>query len=275
VSATPVRTILGTRARKSARPGKPGRASAFVLPLAVLIVLFAVWQFATTQGYIDDLFLPAPTDIAIALADQPMLYVDNALITLSEIGIGASIGIVLGVLLGTAVALIPAVRLALYPLLVASQSLPILALAPILMLWLGFGILPKIVIVVQLIFFPVTVATVQGLSSVKEEVLVFGKSLGASGWSMFWKVRFPAMLPHLFAGLKIASSYAAVAAVVAEWTGSEGGLGAIMTRANSDYNTVVVFGCVAVITAIGLGLFGLCTLLERLVTPWAKAGASR
>jgi putative hydroxymethylpyrimidine transport system permease protein len=167
------------------------------------------------------------------------------------------------------------VRAALYPLLVASQSLPVLALAPILVLWLGFGIAPKIVIVVQIIFFPVTVATIQGLTSVSNEVLVFGRSLGASASTIFWKVRVPAMLPYLFGGLKIASSYAAVAAVIAEYTGAEHGLGALMLRANSDYNIPVVFGSVVLVTVIGLALFGLTSLAERKLTPWHRASTER
>jgi ABC-type nitrate/sulfonate/bicarbonate transport system permease component len=203
------------------------------------------------------------------------MYWDNAQVTLTEIVIGIVIGVALGILLGIAIALQNVLRVALYPLVVGSQSLPVLALAPILVLWLGFGIAPKIVIVVQIIFFPVTVATIQGLTSVSSEVLVFGRSLGASSWTLFWKVRVPAMLPYLFGGLKIASSYAAVAAVIAEWTGADRGLGALMLRANSDYNTEVVFGSVVIITAIGLGLFGLVTLAERKLTPWANASRAR
>lgn len=247
----------------------------FLAPLAVILLLLGVWQFVSATGIMDELTLPAPTTVAESLWTDRAMYWDNAKVTLTEIVIGIVIGVALGILLGIAIALQNVLRVALYPLVVGSQSLPVLALAPILVLWLGFGIAPKIVIVVQIIFFPVTVATIQGLTSVSSEVLVFGRSLGASSWTLFWKVRVPAMLPYLFGGLKIASSYAAVAAVIAEWTGADRGLGALMLRANSDYNTEVVFGSVVIITAIGLGLFGLVTLAERKLTPWANASRER
>jgi ABC-type nitrate/sulfonate/bicarbonate transport system permease component len=247
----------------------------FLAPLAVIVALLGVWQFISATGIMDELTLPAPTTVADSLWTDRAMYWDNAQVTLTEIVIGIVIGIALGVLLGIAIALQRVLRVSLYPLVVGSQSLPVLALAPILVLWLGFGIAPKIVIVVQIIFFPVTVATIQGLTSVSSEVLVFGRSLGASSWTLFWKVRVPAMLPYFFGGLKIASSYAAVAAVIAEWTGADRGLGALMLRANSDYNTEVVFGSVVIITVIGLGLFGLASLAERKLTPWAHAARER
>lgn len=247
----------------------------FLAPLGVIVLLLGIWQFVSATGIMDELTLPAPTTVAESLWTDRAMYWDNTKVTLTEIVIGIVIGIALGVLLGIAIALQRVLRVALYPLVVGSQSLPVLALAPILVLWLGFGIAPKIVIVVQIIFFPVTVATIQGLSSVSSEVLVFGRSLGASSWTLFWKVRVPAMLPYFFGGLKIASSYAAVAAVIAEWTGADRGLGALMLRANSDYNTEVVFGSVVIITAIGLGLFGLASLAERKLTPWAAANRDR
>jgi len=247
----------------------------FLAPCAVILFLLGVWQLISATGTVSELTLPAPTTVAESLWTDRAMYWDNAKVTLTEIGVGIVIGIVLGVLLGIAIALQRVLRTALYPLVVGSQSLPVLALAPILVLWLGFGIAPKIVIVVQIIFFPVTIATIQGLTSVSAEVLVFGRSLGASAWTLFWKVRVPAMLPYFFGGLKIASSYAAVAAVIAEWTGSDRGLGALMLRANADYNTEVVFGSVVLITLIGLTLFGLATLAERKLTPWANASRER
>jgi ABC-type nitrate/sulfonate/bicarbonate transport system permease component len=243
----------------------------FLAPLAVIIFLLAIWEALSAGGVVDKLTLPAPTEVAKSLWVDRSIYWFNGKTTLLEIAIGMGIGISLGVLLGVAIALQPILKTALYPLVVGSQSLPVLALAPILVIWLGFGIAPRIVIVVQIIFFPVTVATIQGLSAVSSEVLVFGRSLGASSWMMFWKVRVPAMLPYFFGGLKIASSYAAVAAVIAEWTGADKGLGALMLRANADYNTVVVFGSVVCVTFIGLALFGLSTLAERKLTPWHHA----
>ena len=247
----------------------------FWAPALVVFSLLAFWQGLSSFGVFDELTLPAPTAVAESLWTDRAMYWEHAQVTLTEIGIGLIIGIVLGVVLGVAIGLQPTLRTALYPLVVGSQSLPVLALAPILVIWLGFGIAPKIVIVVQIIFFPVTVATIQGLASVPSEVLVFGRSLGASSWMLFWKARVPATLPYFFSGLRIASSYAAVAAVIAEWTGANEGLGVLMLRANADYNTPVVFGSVAIVTIIGLTLFSLAALAERKITPWHHASRDR
>lgn len=246
----------------------------FLAPLGVLLVLLAIWAWLAA-GVVDDLTLPSPGEVTKSLVQDWSIYWTHAKTTLLEIWLGMAIGITMGVVLGVGIALNRVLYTALYPLVVGSQSLPVLALAPILVIWLGFGIAPKIVIVVQIIFFPITVATIQGLTSVSPEVLVFGRSLGASSWMLFWKVRVPAMLPYFFGGLKIASSYAAVAAVIAEWTGADKGLGALMLRANGDYNTVVVFGCVFWVTVIGLTMFGLAALAERKLTPWHHASRGR
>jgi len=265
-----------TDAAAPPRPTRPKRSwSPILLPLAAVVAILAIWELLSAGGIVSPLVLPSPTDVAKSLVEDRALYWTNARTTLLEIFLGSVIGVSLGVLFGVMVALKRSIRAALYPLLVASQSLPVLALAPILVLWLGFGIAPKIVIVVQIIFFPVTVATIQGLTSVSHEVLVFGRSLGASASTIFWKVRVPAMLPYLFGGLKIASSYAAVAAVIGEYTGAEHGLGALMLRANSDYNIPVVFGSVVIVTVIGLTLFGLTSLAERKLTPWHRASTDR
>lgn len=260
-------------ARKSSRPFL--LRMEFWAPLGVLLALLAFWIYLSEGGKVNPLTLPSPFDVFDSLTQDNAIYWKHVKVTLTEIFVGMGIGIVLGVLLGVGIALNRALYTALYPLVVGSQSLPVLALAPILVIWLGFGLAPKIVIVVQIVFFPVTIATIQGLSSVSNEVLVFGRSLGASSWMLFWKVRVPAMLPYFFGGLKIGASYAAVAAVIAEWTGSVEGLGALMLRANSDYNTIVVFGSVAWVTAIGLAMFAGASLLERKFTPWQHGARNR
>jgi ABC-type nitrate/sulfonate/bicarbonate transport system permease component len=276
IDAAPAASV-STVAGASDPPRRRGRrpSATVVLPLIAVLVIIGVWELLSATEIVNPLVLPKPTEVAQSLVEDRAVYWLNARTTLLEILIGSVAGVSLGVLFGVAVAMQRSVRAALYPLLVASQSLPVLALAPILVLWLGFGIAPKIVIVVQIIFFPVTVATIQGLTSISNEVLVFGRSLGASSATIFWKVRVPAMLPYLFGGLKIASSYAAVAAVIAEYTGAEHGLGALMLRANSDYNIPVVFGSVVVVTVIGLALFGLTAWAERKLTPWQRGSNER
>lgn len=250
--------------------------SSFWAPFGVVAVVIGIWYGLSAGGVLNEFTLPTPTSVADSIvSDWGQVYWPHFKTTMTEILLGLVIGIALGVLIGVGIGLQKTLRTALYPLVVASQSLPVLALAPILVIWLGFGIAPKIVIVVQIIFFPVTVAVIQGLASVSSEVLVFGRSLGASSWTLFWKARVPATLPYFFSGLKIASSYAAVAAVIAEWTGADSGLGSLMLRANADFNTPVVFGSVVIVTFIGLALFGIVSILERKVTPWHAASRDR
>jgi NitT/TauT family transport system permease protein len=244
------------------------RLPAILTPIGVLLLVLGAWELATATGWQPHYLLPSPGEIGESLWTERGAYWSNALTTLTEVAVGFSIGALLGVLFGVAIGLVSGFRRALYPLLVASQSLPVLALAPLLVLWFGFGIVPKLIIIVQIVFFPVTVATISGLVSVSEEALVFGRSLGASWSALFFKVRLPASLPFIFSGLKISASYAAIAAVIAEWAGSTKGLGAMMLRANTNLQTEVVFGALVLITLIGLGAFGLMVLLERILVPW-------
>lgn len=244
------------------------RLPAIVTPAIVVLVLLGAWELATVTGWQPPYLLPSPTAVAESLWTERDAYWSNAVATLTEVFVGFTLGALLGCLFGIGIGLVAGLRRAFYPLLVASQSLPVLALAPLLVLWFGFGIVPKLIIIVQIVFFPVTVATISGLLSVSEEALVFGRSLGARWSALFFKVRLPASLPFIFSGLKISASYAAIAAVIAEWAGSEKGLGAMMLRANTNLQTEIVFGTLVLITLIGLGAFGLMVLLERIFVPW-------
>lgn len=242
--------------------------SRVIVPVGVLAVFIGVWQLVAKSGWQPDYILPAPSDVATDLWQDRGGYWENTWTTLKEILIGFPLGLVLGLLVGGLIGLVPTLRRTAYPFVVASQSLPTLALAPLLVLWFGFGILPKVILVVQVVFFPIVVATVAGLSLVSEQALLFGRTLGAGWWSLLVKIRVPASLPYIFSGLKISASYAAVAAVIAEFAGAESGLGAMMLRANDYLQTDAVFGALILVTAIGVGFFGVMTLLERLVVPW-------
>lgn len=244
-------------------------------PLVVVLILLGAWQAGSETGALPGYIFPPPTSVVKELFAQPGLFWENTRTTLVEIALGGTIGIAFGFILGALIAMSQVLRAAVYPLVVASQSVPILALAPLLILWLGFGIAPKIVIVVQIVFFPVAVATIQGLSSVDPAIVVFGETLGASRWQLFWKVRFPSTLPYLFGGLKISLSYAAIAAVIGEYIGATSGLGALMSRANSDVEPDVLVGAVVLVTLIGLLLFVLTVVIERCVIPWHRHAPSK
>jgi ABC-type nitrate/sulfonate/bicarbonate transport system permease component len=260
--------VNGTSTKPRRRVDRRVVAIQALLPLTLLVGLVVAWQIASASGWQPDYILPSPSTIAEDLWNDRDAYWENTKTTLEEIAVGFPIGLALGLAVGAAIGLVPAVRNAAYPLVVASQSLPTLALAPLLVLWFGFGIVPKAIIVVQVVFFPIVVATVTGLSAVSNQALVFGRTLGASRWKLLWKVRIPASLPYIFGGLKISASYAAVAAVIAEFAGAESGLGALMLRANDNLQTEAVFGALILITAIGVGAFALMSLLERVAVPW-------
>jgi NitT/TauT family transport system permease protein len=238
------------------------------VPLVFLATVIGAWQLVSSSGWQPDYILPAPSAVLKDYGANPAGYWHNTWTTLKEILIGFPISVVLGIAVGAAVALVPPVRRTAYPFVVASQSIPALALAPLLVLWFGFGILPKVILVVQVVFFPIVIATVSGLTAVSEQSLLFGRTLGATRWQLFRKVRAPASLPYVFSGLKIAASYGAVAAVIAEFAGSDAGLGAMMLRANNYLQTQAVFGALFLVTLIGVGFFALMSLLERLLVPW-------
>jgi NitT/TauT family transport system permease protein len=267
---------------KRARTTQPGEESRLSIvlkstlpPLVIVLLLLAGWQIGSETGALPGYIFPPPTTVVSELFEQPGLFWENAKTTLLEILLGGVIGIVFGFLIGTLISMSRVLRAAFYPLVIASQSVPILALAPLLILWLGFGIEPKIVIVVQIVFFPVAVAAIQGLSTVDPAIMVFGETLGASKWQLFWKVRFPSMLPYFFAGLKISLSYAAIAAVIAEYIGATTGLGALMSRANSGYETKVLVAAVVLVTLIGLLLFVLTVIVERWAIPWNRRAPTK
>lgn len=273
-SAAAVRTNSRARSRPGFRLARAGlwALRRYLPPTAAFLVLLLAWELATRIGWLPRYIFPAPSAIAATMWVKRSLFWYHTALTLLEIGVGLGLGVVTGVLVGVAIALISVLRSALYPLVVASQSFPPLALAPILVLWLGYGIAPKVVLVVQVIFFPVAVATIAGLTSVKPEVLVFGRSLGASPWSLFFKVQVPASLPYFFSGLKVSAAYGAIAAIIGEWMGANRGLGALMLRANNQLYTDIVFGTIVISALLGLGLFGLAALAERLVIPWHRRG---
>lgn len=237
-------------------------------PLAAIALFFLAWEAITVAGWVPAYVLPAPSAVAATLWDQAGNFWFQSERTLFETIVGGFLGAILGMVVGAIIALSTRLRSALYPLIVASQSLPVLALAPILILWLGYGTEPKIVIVIQVVFFPVAVGTISGLLSVRPEIMLFGQTLGASRWDIFRKVQVPSSLPYLFTGLKVAASYAPVAALIGEWMGSDRGLGTLMLRAQVTLNTTVLFGAVVLVTIAGVGAFALTELVERRVIPW-------
>lgn len=242
----------------------------FVAPGLLLAGTVAGWQIVVRLAHVPDYLFPAPSAVATALASDRGLLASAAVVTLREV--------LLGYLLAVAVALVLAVllhfsallRQALLPLLVLSQTVPTVLLAPILAVLLGYGIGPKLIVVAVVCFFPIVVNTVDGLRSTDAELVRMMRTLDGTRWAIFRRVEWPGALPALFSGARIAATYAAVGAVFGEWTGSSSGLGFVMLQAEPALQTARIFAAVLILSAIALALYGVVSLGERLIVPWNR-----
>jgi putative hydroxymethylpyrimidine transport system permease protein len=238
---------------------------------ALLVGLFVLaWQGVASLESVDDLLVASPVETAKALYDEFGLLWDNALVTLVEVLLGLAVAVPLGVLLAVAMHLVRPLRDAAYPLLVASQAIPIVVLAPIFVLAFDYGIGPKVAIVALICFLPVTVNLLDGLRSVPPELLKLMRSLGASRLRSLRSVELPAALPYLFSGLKIAATVSVIGAVFGEWAGADEGLGRLVLLANNQLETPRVYAGTVLLTLMAVGLFLAVVVAERLACPWNR-----
>ena len=241
---------------------------ALVYPIASLVFLLAAWQAAVVAFDIKPFILPSPQAVFRLILDRYDVLLYHTAITSYE----TAVGFLLSVLIGIPIAAIlvnsrPVERL-LYPLLVASQTVPKVAIAPLFIVWLGFGFLPKIIIAFLVAFFPVVISTVVGLKSTPLEMLHLGRIVGFSSWQMFRKISFPRALPEIFAGLKVAMTLAVVGAIVGEFVGASEGLGYLLMFGTAQMQTPLVFAAIVFLIIIGVLFFGLIQWCERLAIPW-------
>ena len=246
----------------------------WALPLLVLAALIGAWQVAATTGAIADalslepFLVPSPSEIAASLWENRSLLAENAWVTLREILLGFLCALVAGLGFAAVLHLFPTLRRAFYPLIVASQTIPIVVIAPILVVWFGFGIGPKLAIVALICFFPIAVNTVDGLRAVDPEATKMMRTLDASRLQLLWRVETPTALPYVFSGARIAVVLAPIGAVFGEWVGADSGLGHLILQDNAQLETARMFAAAFVLTAIALALFGLLALAERRVVHW-------
>jgi NitT/TauT family transport system permease protein/putative hydroxymethylpyrimidine transport system permease protein len=246
----------------------------WALPALLVAGLIGAWQIAADTGAIadalnlEDFLVPSPSEVVSVLWEDRSLLADNAWVTLREILLGLLCALVAGISVAVALHLSETLRLATYPLAVASQTIPIPVIAPILVVWLGYGILPKLVIVALICFFPILVNTLNGLRSVDPEAAKMMRTLDASRLQILYRVETPAALPYLFAGAMIAAAIAPIGAVFAEWAGSSSGLGHMIQQDIAQLETARSFAAVFVLSLIALGLFGSIALAERRVVTW-------
>ena len=239
-------------------------------PAAVLVAIaIAVWEGSIRILDVPSYLWPAPSVIVQSMSEQTDVLRSATWVTLKEVLIGFAIAIAAGLLVGTVLHVSRTIRRAVYPILIASQSVPTVVLAPVLVLLMGFGIGPKLVVIALFTFFPIVVNTVDGLGSVDRDYIRMMLTLDASRWSIFRRVEFPAALPLVFSGIRIGATYAAIDAVFGEWAGSDAGLGYEMLQAQGRLDTPQVFSAVILVTLIAVVLFAFVSLIERLAIPWA------
>jgi len=253
-------------------PRQPPRRAAHALPAAGLaLLLLATWEAGVRALGVPTYLLPAPSAVGRALGELSGALAGHTLATMVTATTGLAVAAVAGVALAVAIRSLPLVRRVLYPLLVVSQTIPMVVLAPLLVAWFGFGIGPKIGVVALVSFFPVVVSTVDGLDGAEPELVDVVVSMGASRAALLRHVLLPAALPGFFAGLAIAATYAMVGAVIAEWMGASSGLGLLITRSAASFRVDRVFAGVAVVAAVSVALFAAVRLLARLAMPWTAA----
>jgi putative hydroxymethylpyrimidine transport system permease protein len=241
-----------------------------LLPPAILLCsLLGVWELYVDLGGVDPLVLPAPHAVAQALYTDRSLLWSNFLVTAEEVLLGALVAVGLGLGLAIAIHASRTVRATVYPLTIASQAVPVIILAPILVTWLGFGIFPKLVVIALVSFFSVVVTTLAGFASVDRDLIKLMRTFDAGRARTFWHVELPAALPGIFSGAKIAVAVAVIGAVFAEWNGSNSGLGYVLLQSIPQLLSARGLAAVAILSLFAVALFGLLTLLERRLLPWA------
>jgi len=241
-----------------------------VAPILLLVALFAIWELVARVAHVPAYILPPPSRIVATFVLRFGLLWFHSLTTLAEIVFGLLLGSAAGFLLAAAIVYVPVLEWALHPLIIASQMVPVFAVAPLLIVWLGYGLWPKVVVAALIGFFPIVINGVDGLRSANRETMDLFRSLGASRWQVFVKLRLPGSLPALFSGWKIAATLSVVGATIGEWIGASRGLGFLMLQSNALLRVDVVFAAILALTLVGLLLFGIVRIIERWALRWKR-----
>ena len=244
-------------------------------PALLLVALLLAWEATVRLAGIEPWLLPPPSAIPGAFVRVGDVLLGHTLVTMVEVVLGILVAVAVG--LGVAVAIIasPVVERALYPLLVASQTVPVIVIAPLLLIYLGYDIAPKIVLVTLICFFPITVNTVDGLRAVDGEAITLLRTFGATSRQIFTKVRWPAALPFFFSGLRLAATYSVIGAVFGELLGASSGLGYYVRTQTPRFKTPEVYAATLLLVLIGVVLFLFVRLIEWFALPWRRGTAVR
>ncbi|WP_280490012.1 ABC transporter permease [Nocardia farcinica] len=267
----------GSSAPKATQPVRPRRRklpplsslwSTVWRPLALVAALVVAWWIVTEFELVEPYILPSPAETWRTTVDNSAYLLENTWVTTYE----TVVGFVIAALIGEAVALVMiysrSVERTMYPLILFAQVIPKIAIAPLFIVWLGFGTSPKILVAVLMAFFPIVISGMAGLRSVDPEILELTSTMGAGNWKTFVKVRFPASLPQLMSGLKIAATLAVTGAVVGEFVGANEGLGYVILQANGNIDTAMLFAALIIMSLLGIILFAIIEIAEQFLIPW-------
>ena len=277
MSTTPTRLALALGGRLEPRPRavrrRGGVAWRVLPPLVFGVALLLVWQAYVAVSGVREGIVPSPVEVAHALLRDRGVLLSSAGTTLSEILLGYGVAVLVGVALAVAVSSSRVIGRAIYPWLVVSQMVPIPAIAPVVVLWTGFDIRPKLIVIALVTFFPITVNAIDGLRATDPELVGLLRTLGAGRRDILRIARLPSALPYVFSGLRVAAAFAVLGAVFAEWAGASSGLGYLILTYNSQALTADVFAVVVVLAVIGVAMFAAVGIIERVTVPWWQLDA--
>jgi len=239
-------------------------------PLAVVVLFILLWEGIVRTGWIEPYLLPGPGDVLAYFVKDWRLLLDHTLSTTRIALTGYVIGCIVGLIIAFVLHLVPLFRTAFAPLIILSQNVPTIVLAPLLAVWFGFGWMPKIILLTLVCFFPVAISTLGGLSGADRNMLGYMRMAGASRWQQFTKLELPWSLPAMFSGLKVASAYSVLGAIVGEWAGAQKGLGIYLNLMQAGYRVSGMFVAVAIIALLSLLIFWAVALLERVLIRWQR-----
>jgi ABC-type nitrate/sulfonate/bicarbonate transport system permease component len=234
----------------------------------MLLSGLGIWEAAVHLYQVPHYILPAPSAIVVTLVQKRASLGQHTFVTLQEMLLGFALAITVGIALAVLMFEVPVLERALYPYVIGSQTVPVFAIAPLLVLWLGYGMLSKVLMAAIIVFFPIVLNTLDGLKAADADIVSLLRVMRANRWQLLWKVQLPAALPLMLSGAKIGISISTIGAVIGEWVGARAGLGRLMLDANSQLQVSLVFAAIFCLTVMGLVLFGLMTLVERWLMPW-------
>jgi len=240
------------------------------LPVIPVAAILLAWQILSMSGIVPPYMLPSPVKVIAVYSVDFYLLAGHLLVTIAEAMTGLALAVIAAFILAVVMDSNRYVKQSMTPVLLLTQTMPVIAIAPLLILWMGYGFAPKIALVFLTCFFPVTIGLLGAFASADEDELRLLQAMGAKKWQLYFYIKIPQSLPAFFSGLKIAASYSIIGAVVAEWLGGDSGLGVYMIRVRRSYSFDKMFAVIFLVSALSLALIGLVSLLEKKSMPWRK-----